>query len=182
MDPFPVADDVALHGQQLNFLAGLRSFEDSGFGRLDEPVLLAVDFCTPMELKTMRFEGGLHYTYDDADGTSAGQDVNLKGTTLELSAGLNYALELARFRPYLGFGGSLLWVKLRGIDEDVDVVFDDSDVTAGGYAKAGLLFQLTRAAHVGIEYRHFEGGQVSLDGTDLSTNYDQFALVFGASF
>jgi hypothetical protein len=181
-DPFAGPSNLAQLGRQLTFSAGLREFEDGGFGRLDSPVLLALDYCEPMGLERVRLEGGLHYTYDEADGFSGGQDVRLKGDTFELSAGLNYSYLLQRVRPYLGFGGSILFLNLRGIDEDVDAVFDDEDMTAGGYAKAGLLFQVSRTSHVGVELRHFEGGEVSLDGTDLSTNYDQFVLVFGTSF
>jgi hypothetical protein len=62
------------------------------------------------------------------------------------------------------------------------VVFDDDDVAGGGYAKAGILLQVSRTSHVGLEFRHFEGGEVTLDGTDLATSYDQFVLVFGTSF
>lgn len=173
--------NLAQLGRQLNFGAGVRRLEDADFGRLDGPILLALDYCEPMGLESVRLEGGLHYTYDEADGTSGGQAVRLKGETLELSAGLNYSYLLARLRPYLGFGASLLFLNLRGIDEDVDAVFDDDDATVGGYAKAGLLFQVSRTSHVGLEFRHFEGGGVTLDGTDLGTNYDQFVLVFGTS-
>lgn len=180
-DPFAAPRELALHGRQLTFGAGVRSFEDQAFGRLDDPILLALAYCEPMGLETVRLEGGLHYTYDEADGTSAGQDVRLKGSTLELSAGLNYSFLFARLRPYLGFGASLLFLNLRGVD-DVGALFDDDDATVGGYAKAGLLFQVSRSSHVGLEFRHFEGGEVTLDGTDLATSYDQFALVFGTSF
>ena len=108
--------------------------------------------------------------------------MRLKGETCEIAVGLNYGYLLSRMRPYLGFGASVMFLNLRGIDEDVDLVFDDDDTTVGGYAKAGILFQVTRTAHVGLEYRHFEGGEVSLDGTDVGTNYDQFLVVFGTSF
>jgi hypothetical protein len=179
----PVAPtDVAVLGRQLNFLAGVREFEDAGFGRIDSPGVIGIGFCEPMGARQMRLEGGLQYTFDEADGLSGGQPVRLKGQTCEVSAGLHYSFLVTRLQPYLGFGASLLFLNLRGIDEDAGTVFDDDDVTGGGYAKAGLLFQVSRTSHVGVEYRHFEGGEASLDGTDLSTNYDQFVLVFGTSF
>lgn len=181
-DPFAGPIDLAVLGRQLNFGAGVRSYEDGAFGRLDSPIVLALDYCEPMGLESVRLEGGIHYTYDEADGRSGGQDVRLRGETVELSAGLNYSYLLQRMRPYLGLGASFAFLNLRGIDEDVDTVFDDDDVTVGGYAKAGILFQISRTSHVGVEFRHFEGGEVTLDGTDLGTNYDQFVLVFGTSF
>ena len=180
-DPFAIAPNIAQR-RQLNFGVGVRNFEDGALGRLDSPVALALDYCERMGTKNLRLEGGLHYTYDEADGRSGGQEVRLKGETCEIAVGLNYGYLLSRMRPYLGFGASVMFLNLRGIDEDVDLVFDDDDTTVGGYAKAGILFQVTRTAHVGLEYRHFEGGEVSLDGTDLSTNYDQFLVVFGTSF
>jgi hypothetical protein len=181
-DPFPALTEIAESGRQLNFGAGLRSFEDEAFGRLDDQVALMLDYCEPMGFEALRLEGGLHYSYDEADGNSGGQAVRLKGQSFELSAGLNASKLFGRVRPYLGLGGSLLFVNLRGIDEDVDLIFDDDDVTVGGYAKAGILLQVSRTSHVGVEFRHFEGGDVTLDGTELGTGYEQFVLVFGTSF
>jgi hypothetical protein len=181
-DPFPALTDLALHGRQLNFGAGLRSYADEDFGGLDDQVALVLDYCEPMGLDSLRLEGGLHFTYDEADGTSSSGDVRLHGQTLELSVGVNYSVLAGRARPYVGLGGSLAWLDLRGLDDDLDVVFDDTDAAVGGYVKGGLLFQVTRTSHVGVELRHFEGGDVSLDGSELGTSYDQFLFVFGTSF
>ena len=74
-DPFPALSDLALHGRQLNAGVGMRDFGDAEFGRLDQPIVLSLDYCEPMGLDTLRLEGGAHYTYDEADGTSSGQDV-----------------------------------------------------------------------------------------------------------
>lgn len=171
-----------MYGRQVNFGAGVRTFEDPDFGALDDQVALTLDYCEPMRLGALRLEGGMHYTYDEADGTAGGQDVRLKGKTLELSMGVNFCRLVGRFRPYVGIGASLLFLELRGIDVDVDLLFDDQDLTAGGYAKAGLLFQVSYTSHVGIEVRHFEGGDVTLDGADLGTSSDQLLFVLGTSF
>jgi hypothetical protein len=181
-DAFPPRGDLAVHGRQVNFGSGLRSFEDPDFGRLDDQIALTLDYCEPMDLGALRLEGGMHYSYDEADGTSGGQDVRLHGQAFELSVGLNFAHLLGRLRPYVGFGAAFQFLELRGIDEERDLVFDDDDVAIGGYAKGGLLFQVSRTNHLGIEIRHFEGGDVTLDGTDLETSYDQVLLVFGTSF
>jgi hypothetical protein len=181
-DPFPALTELAVHGRQLNFGAGIRSFEDERLGRLDDPLVLALDYCEPMGLGALRLEGGAHYAYDEADGVSGGQDVRLKGQTIELSAGLSYSFLVGRLRPYVGAGLAFQFLTLRGIDEDSDTVFDDDDAAVGGYIKGGLLLQVSRISHVGIELRHLEGGEVMLDGTDLRTDYDQILLVFGTSF
>jgi opacity protein-like surface antigen len=182
-DPFPALGELATEGRQLSFGVGMRAYEDPDFGRLDEPIALALDYCEPMGFRRLRLEGGLHYTYDEADDQrSGGEDVRLQATTLELSAGVNWSILLGRrLRPYVGGGAALQFLNLRGLDTDIDAIFDDDDASFGGYAKAGLAFQVSQTTFVGVEARHFEGGDVDLDGTELGTSYDQFLIVFGTS-
>lgn len=168
-------------GRQLSFGTGLRTFEDDAFGGLEDQLVLTLDYCEPMELGPVRLEGGMHYAYDEAHDTSGGQDVRLKSRSFELSVGLNLSHEFGRLRPYAGLGAAIQFLELRGIDE-TDVVFDDDEVAIGGYAKAGVLFRVSRASHLGIEIRHFEGSDVTLDGTDLDTSYDEVLFVLGSSF
>lgn len=181
-EPPPTPDESAVLARQVNFGAGLRTFEDDDFGRLDDQLVWTLDYCEPMELGPVRLEGGMSYAYDEADDTSGGQDVRLKSRSYGLSVGLNLSHELGRLRPYAGLGAALQFLELRGIDEESDLVFDDDDVTVGGYAKAGVLFRVSRASHVGIEFRHFEGSDVTLDGTNLETSYDEVLFVLGSSF
>lgn len=181
-DPFWTAEQPSLGIRQLSFGAGARLYEDENLGKLDNPILLALDYCEPIGFERLRLEGGLHYTYDEADGTSGGNDVRLKGETLELSAGLNAFVRLGRLRPYVGFGGALQFLNLRGVDANSSTLFDDDDAVFGGYAKGGLLFDITPFTHFGFEFRRFEGGHATLDGTGIGTDYDQFLLVFGTSF
>jgi hypothetical protein len=180
-DPF-VSAERALVGHQLSFNPGLRSFVDDDFGRIQEQLSLSLDYIEPMGLGPLRLEGGLHYSYDEADGTFQGQDVRLRGRDFELSAGVNYSFFVWRFRPYVGAGAAYQFFNLSGIDEEANTEFDDDDGALGGYVKAGVLFQTTHTSHVGLEVRHFEGGEATLDGTDLDSSYDQVALVFGSSF
>lgn len=49
----------------------------------------------------------------------------------------------------------------------------------GPYVKAGLLFTLTRTLGLGLEYRHFEGGEVSMDDTILDSDIDEYLIVVG---
>ena len=96
--------------------------------------------------------------------------------------GVQSAIAKGALRPRSRYGAALQFLEMRGVDEDLDVVFDDDDVTVGGYAKAGVLFRVSRASHVGIEFRHFEGSDVTLDGTNLETSYDEVLFVLGSSF
>lgn len=181
-DPFPSLTALAVEGRQVQFGIGLRRYDDEDFGRLDDQVALALDYCEPMGFERLRLEGGIHYTHDEADGTSSGgDDVRLSASTLELSAGVNWSVLLGRLRPYVGGGAALQFLNLRGLDDESDTVFDDDDATVGGYLKAGLAFQVSRASHVGFELRHFEGGNADLDGTELGTSYDQLLMVFGST-
>ncbi len=173
--------DLALRGRQTNLVVGLRMFEDSAWDQLDDQALFALDYAEPIALGATRLEGGLHYSWDEANGTLAGGGgVGLHSQTFEASAGLNSAVRIGRLRPYIGFGAALLFVDVKG--EEAGIVFRDSDVTGGGYLKGGLLLQVSPTTHFGLEYRHLEGGQVSFGSDEASTNYDQFALVFGTSF
>lgn len=181
-DPFHTVNRTTPGLRQLSFGAGSRLYQDENLGKLDNPILLALDYCEPFGFERLRLEGGLHYTYDEADDTSGGNDVRLKGETLELSAGLNGFLRLGRLRPYAGFGGSLQFLNLRGVDTASSTLFDDDDAVFGGYVKGGILFDISPVSHFGVEYRHFEGGDASLDGSTIGTGYDQFLLVFGTSF
>jgi hypothetical protein len=181
-DPFSALTDLAVHGRQVQFGVGMRAYEDVDYGRLDDQLALALDYCEPMGFERLRLEGGLHYTHDEADDSrSGGEDVRLSATTLELSAGVNWSVLLGRFRPYVGGGAAVQFLNLRGLDDEADAIFDDDDASFGGYFKVGLAFQVSRTSHVGLEARHFEGGDVDLDGTELCTSYDQFLIVFGTS-
>lgn len=181
-DPFSALTELAVHGRQVQFGVGMRSYEDPDYGRLDDQLALALDYCEPMGFERLRLEGGLHYTHDEADDQrTGGEDVRLSATTLELSAGVNWSILVGRLRPYVGGGAAVQFLNLRGLDDEADALFDDDDASFGGYLKAGIALQVSRTSHIGLEARHFEGGDVDLDGTELGTTYDQFLIVFGTS-
>ena len=175
-------DDVATRGRQLNFGFGARQLDDEGFERIDDQAVFSVDYCEVLELGALRLEGGAHWAEDDATVTIAGQSVHLESEAWELSIGLNYSVLLGRLRPYVGLGAAVQFLEIDGFDEAAGSAFDDDDVAPGAYAKAGLLLQVTRTSHVGVEYRHLEGGSVRIDGTSLDTDYDQVLLVLGMGF
>jgi opacity protein-like surface antigen len=181
-DVAPPRGELAVHGRQLSFGLGARSFEDDDFTRLDDQTAFTLDYCEVLGLGALRLEGGLHYASDDDESTLAGQEVDSRSEVFEPSVGLNYTLRVGRLRPYVGLGVGLQFLEVRGIDEAGQDVFDDDDVAAGAYWKGGLLLQVTPTSHVGVEYRHLEGQDVRLDGTDLDTSYDQLLIVFGTSF
>ena len=181
-EPAPPSPTVASHGRQLTFGFGSRGLDDEDFERIDDQAVFTLDYCEVLGLGALRLEGGAHWAEDDAHVTVMGQDARLESETWELSLGLNYSVLLGRLRPYVGLGASLQFLEVDGFDEATASAFDDDDVAPGGYVKAGLLLQVTRNSHAGVEFRHLEGGSVRIDGTSLDTDYDQVLLVLGTSF
>ncbi len=174
-------DRVPYRLAQLNVAFGLRSFDASAWEPQEDQGLVGLDFAEFANLGNVWLEGGIHYSFDEEDETPpGGRALELDIETLELSAGLHAGLPLGRFQPYAGAGLSFLLVELEQIDQGV--VVEDDDSTPGGYAKIGLLFAVAPGAHVGVEYRRFEGGDVSRGATELDTSSGTLALVFGASF
>jgi hypothetical protein len=123
-------------------------YADEDFGPLDHQFGLALDYCEPLGLGPLRLEGGMHYSFDDANGTSGGQETHLRAWTFELLVGVNLSHLFGRLRPYVGAGAGLLFLDVRGVDEEVDVLFEDGEGTLGAYLKAGLLFQVTPTSHL----------------------------------
>ncbi len=174
-------DRVDYRLEQLNVVLGVRSFDASAWEPQEDQGLVGLDFAEFANLGNVWLEGGIHHSFDEEDETPpGGTALELETETLELSAGLHAGLPLGRFQPYAGAGLSFLFVELERIDQGV--VVEDDDSTPGGYAKIGLLFAVAPGAHVGVEYRRFEGGDVSRGGTELDTSSGTLALVFGASF
>lgn len=180
--PAPLPGELAVQGRQLNFGGGVRSFEDDDFTRLEDQTVFTLDYCEVLGLGALRLEGGLHYAYDDSKESFQGQDVRLRSEVFEPSVGVNYSFLLGRLRPYAGLGVAIQFLDLHGIDAEGNREFDDDDLAFGAYLKAGLLLQVTPTSHVGVEYRHLEGGDVTVDGTSLDTGYDQVLILFGTSF
>jgi hypothetical protein len=173
--------DYALPFEELDVLLGVRSFDEVGADPNEDQGLIGLDFAESAGLGNLWLEGGIHYTFDEeSDVVVAGTEYELGSDTLELSVGLLFGGWFGRWRPFVGAGASFLFVDLDRVDQGV--VVEDEDTTPGGYGKIGLLFAVSERAHVGIEYRRFEGADLSLGGTELDPGSDTLALIFGTSF
>jgi hypothetical protein len=181
-DPAPPPEGLAERGRQLTVGAGTRTFEDEDFGTLDDQLALTLDYLEPVGFGLVRLEGGLHYAFDEAQGVVGGEEVRLRAETIEVSAGFQVSKLLGRVRPYVGVGAAVQFLDVRGIEDEFGVLFDADASTFGGYAKGGILLQVSETAHVGLEVRLFEGGEVSVDGTELGSDYRQVLFVLGTSF
>ena len=174
-------ENISWRGRQTNLMVGLRSFDDERWEPLEDQVLWGIDYCEPIGLEAVRLEAGFQYSWDESSARlPGGQGVELHAETFEFSAGLNASYPIGRLRPYVGGGAALLFSDTKFLDQGAIVRDDDS--TMGGYGKAGLLFQVSQIAHVGIEYRLFAGGAVSLGNDEVDADSGQFAIVFGTSF
>jgi len=167
--------------EELDILVGLRTFDDAGFEPHERAGLVGLDFAEGAGLGNLWLEGGIHYTFDEeSDVVIGGTEYELAADTLELSAGLVYGRWFGRWRPFVGAGGSFLFADFDRVDQGV--VVEDEDSTPGGYGKLGILFAVSERTHVGIEYRRFEGADLTLGGVGLDPSSGTFALVFGTRF
>ena len=174
-------EDVAWRGRQTNLIAGVRSFDDERWEPLEDQVLFGIDYCEPIGLRAVRLEAGFQYSWDESSASlPGGVGVSLHAETFEFSAGLNASYPLGRLRPYVGGGAALLFSDTKIIDQGA--IVRDDDTTMGGYAKGGLLFQVSQIAHIGVEYRKFFGGTISLSNDEVDSDAGQVAIVFGTSF
>ena len=110
------------------------------------------------------------------------ETAELDAVLFEASLGLVKSFPLGRVRPYLGAGVSLLHVELETTLGDTSEVLREDDDLFGLYARGGILLQWTPVSHVGIDWRMLRAGQESLADFDYDVDYQQLALVFGASF
>jgi hypothetical protein len=173
--------EYGLPFEELDVLLGIRSFDEETADPHEHQGLVGLDFAESAGLGNLWLEGGIHYTFDEeSDVVVAGTEYELGSDTLELSVGLLFGGWLGRWRPFVGAGGSFLFVDADRVDQGV--VVEDEDSTPGGYGKVGLLFAVSERAHVGIEYRRFEGADLDLGGVDVDASSGTFALVFGTSF
>lgn len=174
-------ENISWRGRQTNLLVGLRSFEDERWEPVEDQVAWGIDYCEPIGLGAVRLEAGFQYTWDESSASlPGGQGVELHAETFDFSAGLNASYPFGRLRPYVGGGAALVFTDTKSLDQG-EIVRDD-DSTIGGYGKAGLLFQVSQIAHVGVEYRYFAGGTISLANDEVDADAGQIAIVFGTSF
>ena len=174
------ADNLA--GGQFNALVGQRSLEDSApWGELSEQLALGIDFVLGPDDDLLQWDWALHYAWDETELGQGSSATDATSETVETSLGL---LWLAGDRydalvPYLGAGGSLLYVQTEAL---AGGAVDDGDWSFGAYARAGLLVRLNARDHFGIDVRYLAGTDLDIAGSDVGVDALVISLVLGNQF
>jgi len=83
-------------------------------------------------------------------------------------------------RPYVGLDLTLI-----GVDAESSGTggsSSDDDVTTGTYLRAGVLFDLSDAVHLGLDARTVFWTDLDLEGPAKDADHTQLAFVLGLSF
>jgi len=58
----------------------------------------------------------------------------------------------------------------------------DGELIVGGYARAGLLWDLNQRLRLGADYRYFIGENIEIFDESLNTDYGQLVFSLGFAF
>ena len=170
---------------RLSLLAGRRSLEDDGLtddiglDNLQEPPAAGIEFSTSPADWPVGFETGLQGAIEEDDPQPG---VEVEGRLLEVYAGLRKDFHVGKMLvPYLGAGVSVIMTEVE-VDSTTSGSFDDDDTSPGIYAHGGLLFDISRAFHLGFDVRTLQGTDVEVLDLDGDVDYWQFAVVLGFGF
>jgi hypothetical protein len=128
---------------------------------------------------------GFEMGYNYRKGTNNSETIPGSGTfdfrsrTDEVYAGLWAPIPTESFwHPYVGAGFDMY--SMRTHQEGFNVSANDKDVGYGGYAHAGLLFNLTDHLQWGVDLRGVLGNRINLLGIRTYGDYTQaaFTLVY----
>lgn len=130
---------------------------------------------------------GGEFGYLSHRGTNAHETIPGSGTfdfrtdTSEIFFGLWVPIETRSFyHPYFGVGMDLIHVRVHeSAPGFTDAERDDG---GGAYAKAGLLFDLTRHLQAGAELRGVLGNRLDLFGVRTYADYTQFMFTIAYTF
>lgn len=189
-DEPPRLRDTATQAEKagdFHFLVAAREFDDdAAWGDLGDQSALGVIWSAEPAGSWIGWEVGLFGSWEDTTvRTPNGPEstADLDATSLEGSLGFVKSVRVGeRLRPYAGAGIALLHVEYETPLDGTSEVLNDDDERFGGYARAGVLLQWNETSHFGLDFRAFRGASGSIAGIEYDTDYEQFALVFGASF
>jgi hypothetical protein len=155
-------------------LAGQRSLDDDF-----DPAQDQLAFGLEVNVEPPDLPVGIELGVGFSDESASSGGISTEVTTYDLTAGVRKTFRLAngRIRPYVGLGGSFIHV-----DAQSGSSVDDGDTGFGIYGRAGVWFMFTDRVGVGADFRRLMAADVTLDGNDLSADYDQLSIGFGFGF
>lgn len=179
--PPPGSEKVEPLRREVALIAGQNALDDDWEPNEDQ-ILLGVDFAWRPPGAWVDVEAGFHVSWDNSDVDVGGTRFQADSSIYEFFLGVRrvFPIESLRLRPYLGAGASVLLADYES-ERNGSFVSDD-EVALGGYAKAGLLVQLTADTSVGLEVRGLTAGDIEVEGADVDLDALQLAFVFSALF
>lgn len=165
--------------KEIAFGVGERNL-DASLAPNDRATAFSFDYQEGDALGPFDLEGGVHWAVDRAGVQLGGSGVDLTARVYEVSAGLRLAFDAhaGPLVPYVGVGGSLVFVELERAS-GLEVVADEDSVF-GSYAKAGLLVRLRNGSFYGLEARGLQTSDLILHGNAVSGDSFAILFVFGA--
>jgi hypothetical protein len=165
--------------QSVDLQVGMRSYDDL------EPVEDQTTFGAEYvyERPGDAFGWGLGGTWAQQDGSydDEGSKVEVDADVWEVYGGLRRSFDTSSaVRPYVGMGFTLI-----GVDTESSGAggsSSDDDVTTGTYLRAGVLFDLSDAVHLGVDARTVFWTDLDLEGPAKDADHTQLAFVLGFSF
>ena len=171
-------------GTHLTALVGERWLDSDEWGDFDQPVAYGLEV-DGSNSEGHGYEVGVMYTDEKEDDLGNITALDGETTTWEAYLGYRYTFNQdGTLHPFLSVGGGAENGEFEastpfGSDSDDDTVF-------GGYARAGLLWDLGDHVRLGLDYRHFWGQdlEVNVAGADITANsdYDQVMATLGWGF
>jgi len=173
---------AARENRHITVMGGQR-WMDNDWDPLDEPVAFGLEFDDSDPGSGHGYEVGVLYTNDDDDDTlPIFGSVEAEATTYELYGGYRHTFRAddSGLHPFVSAGLNVMYGELElsalGISDD------DDDTVFGGYARAGLLWDIGQRLRLGLDYRHLFTEDLEVFDTDFDSDYDQVMLSLGWAF
>jgi hypothetical protein len=165
--------------QSLDLQVGMRSYDD--LEPVEDQTTLGLEYV--YERPGDAFGWGLGATWAQQDGSydDDGSKVAVDADVWEVYAGLRRSFDTSSaVRPYVGLGFTLIGVDAES--SDGGGTSSEDDVTTGTYLRAGVLFDLSDAVHLGVDARTVFWTDLDLEGPAKDADHTQLAFVLGFSF
>jgi opacity protein-like surface antigen len=169
-------DEAAESNKVTNFtvLVGQRSLDKDDWEPVEDQMVVGVEVDTYDRDDSFGWELGIQYSNDD--GSVLGTDVS--GDTTEFYFGIRSTFaKSGRLHPYIGLGIASLHA-----ESNISGGSEDKDDAVGGYAHAGVYWNVGQNLNLGVDVRTLQLTDISLNGVDADSNYVQGALTFGLAF
>jgi hypothetical protein len=129
-------------------------------------------------------EGGWLFSMQNERDTFGDTVIGVDRTQVEIYFGLHRTfLREAFLRPYVGAGGSILWVEA---DQEIGPVGgeyasdEEREFALGAYAHAGVALQLSEAWQIGVDYRALLSTKIDvLAGSEGDADYTLLSVFVG---